>query len=338
MRSILLGIAYRYSWIWLWDQEKRREFKRNLRASGKLKPRKRFYTVPSHFNGRVIHQGQTANNMVLFELQKNKPCYITRFGSIEFKTIRQFYKQIKKPRAKFSKGYKDDIRYAAGFFTPTDEQLTQFCCDSLQALKNVDIFQAWCYTMSKKYSEKDILEVYNKDAKLVSHEAIAFPFRYKEPWTQYLEGKKVLVCHPFVESIKSQYQKREKLFDNPKVLPKFELITMKVVQGLGDAKETKEFENWYDAFHSMCKKIDTIDFDIALVSGGAYGMLLSNHIKEQGKQVVHLAGALQLLFGIYGHRYEGSDFINEHWIRPNQNETPQNMEKYTSIESTPAYW
>lgn len=41
---------------------------------------------------------------------------------------------------------------------------------------------------------------------------------------------KVLVIHPFEDTIKSQYQKREKLFPGTDILPEFELKTLKAVR------------------------------------------------------------------------------------------------------------
>lgn len=65
-----------------------------------------------------------------------------------------------------------------------------------------------------------------------------------------------------------------------------------------------------------------IDFDIALIGCGAYGMPLASFIKGMGKQAVHLAGWTQILFGIKGKRWDDlpyvSKFYNNAWVRPQQ--------------------
>ena len=339
MTSTIAGLTYRLCWIWIWDQRKRREFKRAIRASGKLKDRKCNYTIPTHFSGRFINHGQLGHDVILQELKKNKPCLITRFGSTEFKTVKYFYSNRHKPQVSFSIGYKDDIKNCSGFFSPSDELLTKYCCDTLQLLGNVDVFLPWTYTMSKKYSEQKIFGAYNTTAKLVNYKTIGLSTFYVErPYTQYLKGKKVLVCHPFEKTIQEQYKKREKLFTNPLVLPEFELKTLKVVQGLGANNEVLQYEHWFDALESMYRQIDEIDFDIALVAGGAYGMLLANYIKESGKQAVQVAGALQLLFGIKGARWGECAFMNEHWVYPSEEEKPKGLNDYLKIEGCPAYW
>ena len=47
-------------------------------------------------------------------------------------------------------------------------------------------------------------------------------FSQQHPWTYSLKGKKILVVHPFSETIESQYKnKKKKLFKNSEVLPEF---------------------------------------------------------------------------------------------------------------------
>lgn len=112
--------------------------------------------------------------------------------------------------------------------------------------------------------------------------------------------EKVLVVHPFVDSIKSQYENnRERLFDDPDVLPRFkELILVRAVQSIVGTRT--DYVDWFEALKHMEDEISQLDFDIALIGCGAYGMALAAHVKRMGKQAVHLAGWTQMLFGIYG--------------------------------------
>ena len=158
------------------------------------------------------------------------------------------------------------------------------------------------------------------------------PFLWKNPWTKYLEGKKVLVVHPFVDSIKSQYENnRECLFDDPDVLPRFkELILVRAVQSIVGTRT--DYVDWFEALKHMEDEISQLDFDIALIGCGAYGMALAAHVKRMGKQAVHLAGWTQMLFGIYGNRGlrdqpAYAKFINGYWIRPSESEKPKGAEK-----------
>ncbi|WP_275353744.1 hypothetical protein [Klebsiella pneumoniae] len=82
-----------------------------------------------------------------------------------------------------------------------------------------------------------------------------------------------------------------------------------------------EFKNWFEALEK-CKAISKIDFDVAIIGCGAYGLPLASFVKNLGKQSIHLAGWTQVLFGIKGKRWDDlpqiSKFYNDHWIRPDK--------------------
>jgi ketopantoate reductase len=86
----------------------------------------------------------------------------------------------------------------------------------------------------------------------------------------------------------------------------------------------------------MENEISKIDFDIAIIGCGAYGLPLAAHVKRMGKKVVHMGGATQLLFGIKGKRWEDSNFkfINKYWVRPLEEEKPKDHKK---VEDS-CYW
>ena len=77
--------------------------------------------------------------------------------------------------------------------------------------------------------------------------------------------------------------------------------------------------------------IDDVDFDIAIIGAGAYGLPLCSYVKLKGKKAIHMGGATQILFGIKGMRWDSHEYIsklyNENWIRANSEETPINSNK-----------
>lgn len=123
---------------------------------------------------------------------------------------------------------------------------------------------------------------------------------YDNPWTKALENKRVLVIHPFVDTIRSQYEKRKLLFST-ELLPRFkELSFVKAVQSNAGGYEDLEYKSWFEALEYMKSEIDKASFDVALVGAGAYGMPLSAYCKKIGKQAIYMGGGLQILFGIRG--------------------------------------
>lgn len=69
-----------------------------------------------------------------------------------------------------------------------------------------------------------------------------------------------------------------------------------------------------------------MNFDVALVGCGAYGLPLAARLKRQGKKAIHLGGALQILFGIKGGRWDSrpefKKFYNDAWVRPGEEHRP----------------
>ena len=56
-------------------------------------------------------------------------------------------------------------------------------------------------------------------------------------------------------------------------------------------------------------RIKDVDFDIALIGAGAYGLPLTLYCKSLGKMALQTGGATQTLFGIMGKRWENRPHV-----------------------------
>ncbi len=285
---------------------------------------------------------QDANDYILQLLSKDYTygLMISKFGTVELSNIiAAHYNKLSNWNKEF---FKDFLNYNvslnlhstlkslcsnAGFFPYNIDLGREFYKRMLKDMPEIDILGSYIY--QEKYVESFLTGI----KKRVNLDGFYAPFLWKNPWTKALKGKRVLVVHPFVESIRYQYENnRTKLWDNPDVLPEFkELLTLKAVQSIADAKE-QPYKDWFEALKYMEDEISKLDFDIAIIGCGAYGMCLAAHIKRMGKIAIHLAGWTQMLFGVYGNRWikdqpEYSKLINKYWIRPNENERPKGSEK-----------
>jgi hypothetical protein len=290
------------------------------------------------------YKEQEASDYIKEKLLTNEALMICRFGSVELDCVLN-YLSIKDNKSFFKKSYefiidkrnpfwwdkrtKYSMRNNAGFFPVEEKNLEEYSKHVLENIKNIDILGSWLE------GEKNITKFYNTDLKTVKLRDLE-PYYHEFPWSEVLENKKVLVIHPFSETIENQYKKRKLIFENKMVLPKFELITYKPVQSI--AFEKTNFNNWFEALDLMCDEIDLIDYDIAIIGAGAYGFSLANHIKSKGKQAIHLGGATQILFGIKGKRWEEREFFkklfNDNWTKPSENEKPKNAK---NVENS-CYW
>ncbi len=281
--------------------------------------------------------GDESVDLIRDKINLNQPLMISRFGATELNCLLNYYFINKSFIGNlgnvlsgipyflnFKKNILDNMNILSGFFPPTIANIERFCEMSINDLQEIDILGSWLT------HERYLYKFFKKDHIRVRLGDLT-PLKYLNPWSSVLEGKTVLVIHPFEETIINQYKNRKFLFKDPRVLPEFELKTLKAVQSIAGS-DTK-FNNWFEALDSMKNRVDIIDFDIAIIGCGAYGMPLAAHIKRAGKQAVHLGGETQTLFGIKGKRWEAPSynyqerFYNEYWSRPSESEVPERAQK-----------
>jgi len=277
------------------------------------------------FIGRHVMSDTQANETIYKMIMDNKPCFISRFGSSELATVLYYRKERLKDAANhpWNTHHEHILCDVSGFFPFTQEAMDRFAELYLSFIKNIDLLGVW------NVGEDHFAGLFKKNIKLVNLAAIE-PYYFDEPWSRALEGKKVLVVHPFANYEPSQYAKKEKLFANKNILPAFELKVVQAVQSV--AGNTGGFIDWFAALEYMCEEISRQDFDVAIIGAGAYGMPLADFIKmKMGKVAIHMGGATQLLFGIKGMRWndfpEIKKMYNDYWINPSAHERPAGLEK-----------
>ena len=301
---------------------------------------------------------QSSNDKIYNLLQSGRPCMIARFGTTEINCVNNYLcvKSHKNYMGKcldyitdnthtpwWNKDHWQTMSLWSGIFPPCEDTAVMFSERYLMDIPEIDLLA--CHQYYEKFMplREDIVRVQLE---------MLYPFFVERPWTRYLKGKKVLVVHPFEETIKQQYAKRKLLFDDENILPDFELKTLKAVQTI--AGNESQFKDWFEALAYMENEISKIDFDVCIIGCGAYGLPLAAYVKRMGKQAIHTAGGTQLLFGILGKRWteqykekkvwyyrpdanidiDYTSLFNEHWCYPLPCDTPQGASK---VEDS-CYW
>lgn len=293
------------------------------------------------FNGKISLDGQIKENLKFSHhiyneqqeiiknlIQKEGALFAGRLGSIELDCFNNFqqhqnllkgndtYSSVKYIQDKvypkwISIRTKNGMQNNAGFFPATEKNIIKYGQLINQCLQNLDILLSW--QRNEKY-----LPLSNQIPKIIMYN-ISYPFLFTNPWTSALKDKKVLVISPFSKTIQYQYSRRELLFKNPNVLPEFTLITLQSYNILR-GKNNTNINDWFEALNKMEQQINNIDFDIALIGCGAYAFPLAAYCKTLGKKAITVCGAIQLLFGIYGNRWEDwlkqNNILNQNWTRP----------------------
>lgn len=259
-------------------------------------------------------------NKAIYEIIVNgMPSFVARGGATEMRCIGEYLR-----KGSFSDQIKEEISTLSGFFPTDNNSLIKFCETYMNAISQADIVALWGVG-----AESKVVHRLCKSAKFTELRALE-PYYFSNPWSSALEGKKVLVVHPFKKSIEKQYINRALIFPGTAILPEFASLTcIQAVQSI--AGEKTEYETWFDALVHMEKQISDADFDIAIIGAGAYGLPLAAYCKKIGRQAVQMSGATQLLFGIKGKRWDKhpiiSNLYNDSWIRPNESETPTQKSK-----------
>lgn len=305
------------------------------KKAAKMGSAKKYADSLTSYAGHKMLSCEQANQFIFDKIKSGEPFMAGRFGSTELLNMRSsdFGGMVGQ---KYDKDFHfNHLCIWSGFFPKDIQLLPRFVDEMKSACKELDFLAVWFHAFEdyyiKKYMSKELAVSYLLDFE---------PWAGSVHWSEALEGKKVLVIHPFENTIKNQYKKRELLFPNSNILPKFELHTIKAVQTLAGTVDPR-FDTWFDALEYMYNEAMKQDFDIAIIGCGAYGLPLAAKIKKAGKQAIHLAGATQLMFGIKGKRWEENSafayvqkHFNENWVYPSDEDK---LENGNAVENG-CYW
>jgi hypothetical protein len=250
------------------------------------------------------------------------PSAFGKLGTLELELLVHDSRQTRSgQRASTPRELREQAFVNVGLFPPTDDVLWRAFDEIRQALREVDVL-----AVSGCVGEGRIIAAEGHNAEALCAAGGLDPWNAELPWSAALEDKRVLVVHPFAETVTSQYEDcRKSLWPSqPAVLPKFELQTLRMSLSAGITPP--EEADWHERLDRMRNELDTRSFDVALIGAGGMSLPLAAHAKELGAIGVHMGGATQLLFGIRGRRWdvhaEYRRFFNDSWTRPLASETP----------------
>ena len=157
-----------------------------------------------------------ASSIIFDALMSDTPCMIARFGSTELICLKN-YLGVKNNKGKyidFIKGkaqawwWEENIIHQmqqwSGFFPARENKIVKFCELMLQDIPEVNVLGSWL-------ADESLFAEELKNAEKI-HLRLLEPYWADNHWSRALEGKKVLVVHPFAKDIELQYQKRELIF------------------------------------------------------------------------------------------------------------------------------
>ncbi len=251
---------------------------------------------------------------------------ISRLGSNEAKCAGEhFFKN-----SRFSKVSFDKMSREAGFFPAEKQALEQFSEMTRASLGVSDLLGVWNTDF-----QHQLLAEFASQSRFCELGSLE-PFFSDMPWTQSLSGKRVLVVNPFETSIIRNYADRAELPLINRLLPEFHLTVLRPPLTL--AGNIVNNSSWFDELARLRDQVQEINFDVAILGCGSYGMPLAAFVKELGRVAIHLGGSTQLLFGVKGARWASRKDFSEKfegsWRFPDESERPSN---FKAVEGG-CYW
>lgn len=277
------------------------------------------------YAGKNLLDLNETSALLMRKIQTGSPFCASRLGANELFSMGMFEFDVKSKQQKAL----EQLNLWSGFF-PTDTGLgDRFNSCYKESCGLIDLIGI----SAPRFEEYYIKRFMPSDVQITRIFDLE-PWRNpSQPWTAALRGKKVLVIHPFSDTIQRQYNKREALFPGTEILPEFELKILKAVQTAA-GEEDSRFGNWFEALDWMHAEAMKIDFDVAIIGCGAYGLPLAAKLKSSGKQAIHLGGPTQILFGIKGKRWEENKafayvqkYFNDAWVYPSDADRPKQASK-----------
>tara|TARA_A100001015_G_C14956446_1_gene698991 strand:+ start:570 stop:1433 length:864 start_codon:yes stop_codon:yes gene_type:complete len=274
-----------------------------------------------------------SNNYLKNLINQNKPFFITR-TSLGAETLISYH-YITNSIKMVNKEIFHMLDNNCGIYDKTKDinNIFLYCKKYLTAIENsnaVAIFPK--YKKNEQY-------IITKTKNIILPSRILEPFYLCDenikPWSHELLGKKVLIISPFIESFKKQLDNKFLIFKNPEKKIFLDNQEFKFYKCFVTNAGNHIHTNWLETLNIMCNDISKIDFDIALISCGGYGLLIGDYIHNTlNKSAIYIGGGLQLLFGVMGKRWEKrEDWIkrikenDSKFIKPSGNEITNNNYK-----------
>lgn len=277
---------------------------------------------------------QEGNDLIKQYLSENKTFAVSRVGSVELYVVEEM-RHGRKPDPQQVQALARQAGYYGNCLEEYNSEYTAgVACADIQIVWN-GISTPLDKGKSFDQLQKEIFDYCSRDSVKVGHRAVE-PYFFNNPWSMELKGKKVLVISPISQTIRYQWKRIDKIWGERRMFPEMDLQVYQSVQSIGGVGPHK---SWYESLNVMKDDVSKMEFDMALVSCGAYGLPLVNHIKTNlGKTAIYVGGALQLFFGIKGRRWDNHDEIsalfNENWRRPFDVEIPETA----SLVEGGCYW
>jgi len=270
--------------------------------------------------------------------KSNKPFLIGRNGSTELEVLAYVLKNGN--NSIFPDQLRKRLELYSGIFPATQESVSLWVETYKNALKSCDmIAEGWYEPL--KHEEKYIIDsIIPRPKKIMLRNLEPYYVNPELRWSALLAKKTVAIINSFATTCEEQTYLSKAIWPEntetfiPKSTKWIPIKTYFPPNIAGTNVEASwKVDNWHEAVEQIVKQVkeNTYKIDIAIIGCGALGMIIASELKILGIQCIVMGGALQILFGIVGKRWEThsviSKFFNDAWVVPPSTSKPIEFKK-----------
>jgi hypothetical protein len=262
---------------------------------------------------------------IISALREGRGSLIGRHGTVELTNVLLFNQFGKIDLQRTA-----ELELNAGIFPRTEASVSAWLAEYCAAAGDANIMAAGWYAPLAK-AEVAYLSKLNQNCRIV-------PLRSLEPyysaplhWSLALKGQKVCVVSSFANTMRQQVPILGDVWPEGEIIPSD--VEWSFVRSYYSPALTEGFADWPNGIRSWSEVVAFLeeevlktDAKIVLIGCGGLAMPLARRLKAVGKIVIVMGGAIQLLFGIRGARWEThsviSQFFTDAWVYPSKAETP----------------
>jgi len=272
-------------------------------------------------------------DFILEKQQKNEPFFIGRLSGNEPSLCGKILSNQSLGQHTY---LINNMLLGAGILFTHIDHFKQYVQLYTRSVSRCDLLGIWCggmYSQAKEYY--DFIEKVYPNLKKICAQGLE-PYYYMNN-SQYcfdniFKNKKVLIITSHEKTTKQQISNIQHIFQTNKIFHETtEFYVYKPPQQNGGNHDDNPWTHHFEKMKEDLKNIkeQTFDYDIALVSCGGFGMLISDYIFSDLKtSAIYVGGSLQLFFGIMGSRWKNSqriiEHVNNYWTEPFAEDKPKN--------------
>lgn len=282
-------------------------------------------------------------NYLLEQTEKKEPFFIGRVGGNEPSLCEKVL-----TNQNINKQLLYYMLTGAGINMLSNEDITQYVKLTNTSYKNSSILSVWSgsvYNQCKPYY--DYLDKMYPQQKRICAQALEPFYFVNHPdykFNTIFKNKKVLIITSHKETTKLQLKHHTTIFNKPIFDESTEFHIYKPAQQNAGNHDSNSWTFHFDKMkYDLFELQKTFDFDIALVSCGGFGMILSDYIyTELKKSAIYVGGGLQIYFGIIGNRWKThsiiSKLINDKWTTVLDEDKPPALSSNPHLCENSCYW